>query len=64
MINASAKLLSGMRDRLHQLLLTLGPVDKEKKTLVGPAAGQFFAGQIGAAISSRVTVVAPTVVAP
>jgi hypothetical protein len=64
MINASPKLLSGMRDRLHELLVTLGPVDKEKKLLVGPAAGQFLAGQIGSAISNRVTVVGPTVVVP
>jgi len=64
MINASARLLAGMRDRTHELLITLGPVDKEKKILVGPAAGQFFAGQIGSSISNRVTVVGPTVVVP
>jgi hypothetical protein len=63
-VNGGGKFLSVMRNRMHELLLTFGPVDKEKKTLVGPAADQFLAGQIGSAINNRLTVAVPSVVVP
>jgi hypothetical protein len=58
-VNSKGTFLSATRDRLHELLLTFGPVNKETKTLVGPAAGQFFAGQIGGAISNRLNNLLP-----
>jgi hypothetical protein len=63
-VNGSGKFPSVMRNRMHELLLTFGPVDKEKRTLVGPAADQFLASQIGSAISNRSTVVVPSAVVP
>jgi hypothetical protein len=52
-INPDGKFLAATRDRTHELLLTFGPLGDDKKTITGPAAGEFFAGQIGSAISNR-----------
>lgn len=58
-VNGSGTLLSGRRDRTNSLILTFGPADLFAKTLIGVAAGQFFAEQIGSAINSRLINVLP-----
>jgi hypothetical protein len=58
-VNSGGKLLSGRRDRTHELSLTFGPADKEAKTLVGLAETEFQAQQFGASLSSRLMNVVP-----
>lgn len=53
LVNSSGKLLSGSRNRTHELALTFGPADKEAKTLVGNAQTEFQAQQFGSSLSSR-----------
>jgi hypothetical protein len=52
-VNPSGTFFSTNRDRTHDLLLTFGPADDKNKTLLGSAKDQFFASQIGAAVSNR-----------
>lgn len=52
-VNSSGTLLSGRRDRTNSLILTFGPADLFAKALVGVAADQFRAEQIGSSIDSR-----------
>ncbi|MGA7265335.1 MAG: hypothetical protein WA709_21655 [Stellaceae bacterium] len=52
-VNSGGKLLSGRRDRTHELALTFGPANKEATTLAGLAQTEFQAQQFGASLSSR-----------
>lgn len=52
-VNSGGPFFTTNRDRTHELSVTFGPADPTQRTLVGSAAGQFLASQIGTAIASR-----------
>ncbi|APX88153.1 hypothetical protein BV511_14865 [Methylorubrum extorquens] len=53
LINQSGNFLSAGRDRTHDLLITVGPIDpSQPRTLIRPASDQHLARQIGLAVSS------------
>ena len=53
LVNSNGKLLSGSRNRTHELALTFGPANTKAKTLVGNAQTEFQAQQFGSSLSSR-----------
>jgi hypothetical protein len=59
LVNSNGKLLSGSRNRTHELALTFGPANKQAKTLVGNAQTEFQAQQFGSSLSSRLLTLLP-----
>ena len=58
-LNPSSSLFATNRNRTHEVSVTFGEADSKAKSLVGAAADQALASQLGAAIASRLGGVRP-----
>jgi hypothetical protein len=52
-VNQNGTFFTTSRDRTHDLLITLGPVDPSTRQLTGAAAASYLASQIGLAVSNN-----------